>query len=582
MPDAAARAAAAAVARRPAETGCRAPSAARALVRRPLLCAALFAVVASFAGIHAHTFWSPDEPREAEMSREMLENHFSAMPTLGQEPFLEKPPLFFWMAAASYELFGFSEAAERLPAALCAALAILFAWSIARHAGGRRTALYASLLVASFSTFWTVGHRGINDVVLGAAVAGGHAALVRARAWAERGRGLQCGLLAGLACGVAFMAKGIIGPALIAGPATLAWLALRDRVVLKRVFPWLALFSGLFVAAFGVPWAVALSRHPGGWQNVYETTLGQAIGRTIGDESKGPHSHPVWFYVVSGWGALMPWALLLPLILLLPRARARLAQRPLLDAGLFFVMGVLLLSIPSGKRTSYLFPLLPVAAAVPAHWLARVRGDGALARRGLQVLLGLAGLAGLGCAVAVVLISFGWTPNPKVARVAGADHRAVSLLMSAMLAGLGAWCLRLSLRAAAERSVRAAVRELALFLAVGLVLSHEIGRRFQEPMNLLHPAARKIAAAVPANEPVIAYNASETLRAMVPFYGGRLLERTTTTDVIAELRARGARHLVVMNDSAIKLPREVEAKLKPVASTSEDEGFDTTIYEVAE
>ena len=91
------------------------PLAAR-ILRRPLLVAAVFAAVAAFAGVHGHSLWSPDEPREAEMSREMLESGFSAMPTLGGEPFLEKPPLFFWLAAASYSVFGVNEAKWRAQA----------------------------------------------------------------------------------------------------------------------------------------------------------------------------------------------------------------------------------------------------------------------------------------------------------------------------------------------------------------------------------------------------------------------------------------------------------------------------------
>jgi 4-amino-4-deoxy-L-arabinose transferase-like glycosyltransferase len=559
-----------------------APSLARSVLRRPLLCAAIFAVVAAFAGIHAHSLWSPDEPREAQMSREMLDSGFSAMPTLSREPFLEKPPLFFWMAAASYRLFGVSETAERLPAALCAALAILFAYSIARHASGRRAALAAALFAASFSTFWSVGHRGINDVVLGAAVAGGHALLVRARSMAERGQGLLCALGAGFACGVAFMAKGLIGPALIAGPATLAWLALRDWTVMRRVFPWLALFSGLFVAAFGVPWAFALANHPGGWGNVYACTLGQVIGRVVGDSSVGPHSHPVWYYFVGGWGSLLPWVSLLPAILAVPAARRRLARRPLLDAGLFFLAGVLLLSIPSGKRISYLYPLLPVAAAVPADWIARLRPRDRFGTSWLRFVVALGALGGGALAGLAFTLAAGHPVARKLAPLAAAGRAAIAITAAVALLLLALWCLRLFARLGSPLRARSAVREFLAFVAVGLVASHAIGRPLLEPMNALHPAIRKIVAAIPAGEPVVAFNASETLRAMVPFYGHRDLVRIKTADVLGEMKSLGARHLLVMNDSDIRLPPAVAAKLRPVATTRDDEGFDTTVYEVAE
>lgn len=553
---------------------------ARAILRRPLVAAAVFAVVAAFAGTMGHSLWSPDEPREAGMSLEMHQHGLSAMPTLGGEPFLEKPPLFFWMAAASYQAFGVSEAAERVPAVLFGALAALAAYAIARATSGRRTALVAAVFAASFSTFWSVGHRGCNDVVLGAACAGAHALLVRARAMAERGDGWRCALGAGFCTGVAFMAKGVIGPVLIAGPATLAWLVLRDGVVLRRVFPWLALFSAAFVAAFGVPWAVALSHHPGGWQNVFDCTLGQVIGRVLGDQAVGPHNHPAWYYLQAGWGSLLPWVAFLPAILLSPVARRRLKRRPLLDAWLMLLLGVLLLSIPSGKRASYLFPLLPLAAAAPADWFARLRAGEVFGRRFLQWVLSIASVAGVALTVLALLLAAGRAPIAKFAPLAAAGARPVVFLVAALGIGIALWLLRIALRLRQAATARAGVRELLAFAAVGLVLSHAVGRPFLEPLNWLYPAAKRIAAAVPADEPMVAFNPSETLRAMIPFYGGRPLIRIKTPDVLGEMAAHGARHLVVLNDNPMKLPPDVAARLAPIVVTPEEDGFDATVYEL--
>jgi len=64
--------------------------------------------VLGFAGIFQHGLWTPDEPREAEIGREMLDSGLSAVPTLGGAPFVEKPPLFPWILAGSYSVFGVS------------------------------------------------------------------------------------------------------------------------------------------------------------------------------------------------------------------------------------------------------------------------------------------------------------------------------------------------------------------------------------------------------------------------------------------------------------------------------------------
>jgi 4-amino-4-deoxy-L-arabinose transferase-like glycosyltransferase len=553
---------------------------ARAILRRPLVAAAVFAVVASLAGIHGHSLWSPDEPREAGMALEMHQNGLSALPTLGGEPFLEKPPLFFWLAATSYQVFGVNEAAERVPAVIFGALATLAAYAIARATSGRRAALVAAVFAASFSTFWSVGHRGCNDVVLGAACAGAHALLVRARAMAERGAGWRCALGAGFCTGVAFMAKGVIGPVLIAGPATLAWVVLRDGVVLRRVFPWFALFSVAFVAAFGTPWAVALAGHPGGWQNVWDCTLGQVIGRVMGDQAIGPHNHPAWFYLQAGWGSLLPWVAFLPAMLLSPIARRRMKRRPLLDAWLMFLLGVLLLSIPSGKRASYLFPLLPLAAAAPADWFARLRAGEQFGRRFLQWIMATASVAGVGVTAFALLLASGRAPIAKFAPIAAEGARAVNFVVAALGLAIAFWLLRIALRLRRDATVRAGVREVLAFAAVGLVLSHAVARPFLEPLEWLYPAAKRIAAAVPAGEPMVAFNPSETMRAMIPFYGRRPMARIKTHDVLGEMAAHGARHLVVLNDNPMKLPPDVAARLRPIAEIPPDLGFDATVYEL--
>src|SRR5450631_4378413 len=49
--------------------------------------------------------WTPDEPREAEISREMALSP-GVIPTLNGERFIEKPPLYYWLVAATYRISG--------------------------------------------------------------------------------------------------------------------------------------------------------------------------------------------------------------------------------------------------------------------------------------------------------------------------------------------------------------------------------------------------------------------------------------------------------------------------------------------
>src|SRR5262249_55265499 len=61
-----------------------------------------------------------DEGRYAEIGREMFVSRNWLIPTLFGVPYLEKPPLLYWLLSASYSLFGIDEFTARLPIALVA------------------------------------------------------------------------------------------------------------------------------------------------------------------------------------------------------------------------------------------------------------------------------------------------------------------------------------------------------------------------------------------------------------------------------------------------------------------------------
>jgi 4-amino-4-deoxy-L-arabinose transferase-like glycosyltransferase len=60
----------------------------------------------------------PDEPRYAQIAREMLDRHDWITPTLGGFTWFEKPALLYWLEAASYKIFGVSEFAARFGSAI--------------------------------------------------------------------------------------------------------------------------------------------------------------------------------------------------------------------------------------------------------------------------------------------------------------------------------------------------------------------------------------------------------------------------------------------------------------------------------
>src|SRR5262245_25739746 len=116
-------------------------------VRDALLIIAAGAILL-FTGLGRADLFNPDEPREAEMAREMLVSGDHVVPRLNGEPFLEKPPLFYWLVVTAYRAAGGpSEAAARVVPAIAGLLCLLMTWILARRILGETTALLAALIL---------------------------------------------------------------------------------------------------------------------------------------------------------------------------------------------------------------------------------------------------------------------------------------------------------------------------------------------------------------------------------------------------------------------------------------------------
>jgi len=73
-----------------------------------------------FFGLNYFGLIGADEPRYAQVAREMLAHHDWITPILGGKPWLEKPVLYYWQAMLSYSIFGVSDWAARIPSGVAA------------------------------------------------------------------------------------------------------------------------------------------------------------------------------------------------------------------------------------------------------------------------------------------------------------------------------------------------------------------------------------------------------------------------------------------------------------------------------
>ncbi|MGC2238157.1 MAG: glycosyltransferase family 39 protein [Pyrinomonadaceae bacterium] len=94
---------------------------------------ALVIVAVYFFALGSFPLVGPDEPRYAQIAREMFERGDWLTPTLGGFNWFEKPVLLYWLQIVFYKLFGVSEFAARFGSAIFGILTIFSLWILGRN-----------------------------------------------------------------------------------------------------------------------------------------------------------------------------------------------------------------------------------------------------------------------------------------------------------------------------------------------------------------------------------------------------------------------------------------------------------------
>jgi 4-amino-4-deoxy-L-arabinose transferase-like glycosyltransferase len=110
-------------------------------------------------------FLGPDEPRYAQVARQMLESRDWIVPYLGPFPWFEKPILLYWLMGLSYAVFGVSEFAARIPSALAALASVYVLYRVIVRSSGSQTAILASLILGTSAFFVVFSHAASFDMV---------------------------------------------------------------------------------------------------------------------------------------------------------------------------------------------------------------------------------------------------------------------------------------------------------------------------------------------------------------------------------------------------------------------------------
>lgn len=316
---------------------------------------------------------NPDEGRYASIAQGMLASGDWLTPRVNAVQYLYKPPLFYWMEAATAWLFGLTPFGLRLAPMLVALFGLCATYAAGRALYDRATALWAAGLLGTALLYYVSSRFLSLDLTLGVFMAASLFAFIAGIGMPPGRRRTLVLLSLYLFAALAVMTKGLVAAALI-GLLVLAWLAATGRWrLLAEVRLPLGILLFLAVAA---PWHIAMVlEHPAFFDFYF---VREHFTRFLTTEH-GRYEPPWFFLAVLAVGAL-PWTPLIPAAFR-DLGRWWRNRRALPDgdggapASLFLALGVVIVlgffSLSSSKLIPYILPLFPPLALLVARPVAR-------------------------------------------------------------------------------------------------------------------------------------------------------------------------------------------------------------------
>lgn len=345
------------------------PSSARSLLLSILQCSVLLALCSCilFVNIGGWELYNPDEPRYAQIAREMMKTGNYIVPRLGAELYAHKPPLFFWLITlCSLPRNGVDSFSARLPSAVAALGVILITYLLGRMLFDPLTGFLAGLILFTGIEFFWLSTRAHIDMTLTFWITLAQFLFYCGYVRGQNGRYLYA--CAFFCTGLAILTKGPVG--LIIPLLTISlFLAIRREFSRFRD---LKPGTGLLIAAGTAAIWLIPACIMGGAEYSRNILFKETFGIIKNSFS---HREPFYFFLMHFPKDFMPWIFFIPAAVLYFWRRKRAGEPiTILFPLVWFLGGFIFLSCISSKRNIYLLPLYPAAALMMAEfWCAAIR-----------------------------------------------------------------------------------------------------------------------------------------------------------------------------------------------------------------
>jgi 4-amino-4-deoxy-L-arabinose transferase-like glycosyltransferase len=340
-------------------------------------------------GVGRWDLWNPDEPRYAQVAKEMVDRGDWVLMHVNGNTYEDKPPLFFWLIALSSFLWqGFTSFSARFPSAFLSTLTVLLTFFLGKKLYGSRTGFLSALILATSFEFAYLSTRANIDATLTFITTASIFLFLQwyqhSKVEGEENKDKRSLSIYGFYIGMAFatLAKGPVGFILPLLVSLVYLLFQKDWKAMKRMklLTGMALFI-VIVLSWYLPAVLK-----GGQTFLNETLLHQTIVRFAKGTS---HVRPIYYYFTNFPVDFLPWFLFLPGAIVYGLSKRREGiSKDFLFLLIWFVVIFVFFSFSKGKRAIYLLPLYPAASLlVGRFWDDYLSGSGRFSVRETWITL---------------------------------------------------------------------------------------------------------------------------------------------------------------------------------------------------
>lgn len=328
-----------------------------------LILLGLLSFIFLFVGMGAYPLVDVDETRYAVMSRDLLHHNWNFL-MLNGVPFIEKPPLYFWITAFSIKLFGFHEYAIRLPMSILATLTVFFTYYIGKKIKTPKFGFYTATIMMANVFFIMLTRVAIIDMVFTALLTWTiYFGLLTE--FVKDNNKKWCWTAFYLCMSFAFLAKGLLA---IVFPCAIIGIHRIINKSVKEIFKPQYFLSGLVLfLLINLPWHLAMYKEYG-FEFIWVYFILHHFERLVNADALGK-TRPFLYFIPVFFVGFLPWSLHFIGAIVDFFKKKMFKDKYVLFFAIYFIIIFGLFSAASGKLPTYVLPAVPPAAFLTAYFI---------------------------------------------------------------------------------------------------------------------------------------------------------------------------------------------------------------------